>query len=97
MLTGQYTVLMFHLDSIDPTRIGAQVVSGIGFLGVGTIIVRDNAKVKGLTTAAGFPRVLDLQLELDFMNWQFWLRFVWLFFSCWEYRKNCSVEVMKQI
>ena len=53
MLTGQYAVLMFHLDSIDPTRIGAQVVSGIGFLGVGTIIVRDNAKVKGLTTAAG--------------------------------------------
>lgn len=53
MLTGQYAVLAFQIDTIDPTRIGAQVVSGIGFLGVGTIIVRDNAKVKGLTTAAG--------------------------------------------
>ena len=37
----------------DPMRVGAQVVSGIGFLGVGTIIIRDSRKVTGLTTAAG--------------------------------------------
>ncbi len=36
---------------IDITRIGAQVVSGIGFLGAGTII-KEGATVKGLTTAA---------------------------------------------
>ncbi|MCR5666464.1 MAG: MgtC/SapB family protein [Eubacterium sp.] len=37
----------------DPFRIGAQVVSGIGFLGVGTILIRGRTEVKGLTTAAG--------------------------------------------
>lgn len=37
--------------STDPTRLGAQVISGIGFLGAGTII-REGFNVKGLTTAA---------------------------------------------
>ena len=36
----------------DPTRLGAQVISGMGFLGAGTIIVTTR-QVKGLTTAAG--------------------------------------------
>lgn len=36
----------------DPLRVGAQVVSGIGFLGVGTIIVQNKSQVTGLTTAA---------------------------------------------
>lgn len=38
--------------NVDPTRIAAQVVTGIGFLGAG-LIVFDKSKVKGLTTAAG--------------------------------------------
>ncbi len=38
--------------NIDPARLGAQVISGIGFLGAGTII-REGANIKGLTTAAG--------------------------------------------
>lgn len=37
----------------DPVRLGAQVVSGMGFLGAGTIIVTRNNQIKGLTTAAG--------------------------------------------
>lgn len=37
----------------DPLRISAQVVSGIGFLGAGTILVKNTSKVTGLTTAAG--------------------------------------------
>lgn len=37
---------------VDPTRIAAQIVTGIGFLGAG-LIVFDKSKVKGLTTAAG--------------------------------------------
>ena len=37
----------------DPMRLGAQVVSGIGFLGAGTIIVTSHNQIKGLTTAAG--------------------------------------------
>lgn len=39
------------LSNIDPGRLGAQVISGIGFLGAGTII-REGFSVKGLTTAA---------------------------------------------
>lgn len=37
----------------DPLRVGAQVVSGIGFLGAGTIIARRDYHIMGLTTAAG--------------------------------------------
>jgi len=38
--------------ALDPSRIAAQVVSGMGFLGAGTIIIQKQI-VKGLTTAAG--------------------------------------------
>lgn len=37
----------------DPSRMGAQVVSGIGFIGAGAIIVTGYHEIKGLTTAAG--------------------------------------------
>ena len=40
-------------DITDPMRISAQVVSGIGFLGVGTILVKEHDHITGLTTAAG--------------------------------------------
>jgi putative Mg2+ transporter-C (MgtC) family protein len=39
------------LTNLDPARLGAQVISGIGFLGAGTIL-KDGLTVKGLTTAA---------------------------------------------
>ena len=51
MVTNQYIYQVF--DTGDPVRLGAQVVSGIGFLGAGTIIVTGRNKVRGLTTAAG--------------------------------------------
>lgn len=51
MMTNQYIYNLF--DSGDPSRLGAQVISGIGFLGAGTIIVTGNNKIRGLTTAAG--------------------------------------------
>ena len=51
MLTNQYIFQMF--GSGDPVRMGAQVISGIGFLGAGTIIVTRRNQIKGLTTAAG--------------------------------------------
>ncbi len=41
-----------HTVNADPGRIAAQVVSGIGFLGAGTIM-REGANIRGLTTAAG--------------------------------------------
>ena len=40
-------------DVTDPVRISAQVISGIGFLGVGTILVKEHDHITGLTTAAG--------------------------------------------
>lgn len=51
-LVGLYTVSVLGFSS-DPMRVGAQVISGIGFLGVGTIIIRNRQQVTGLTTAAG--------------------------------------------
>ncbi len=52
MLTNQY-VFEYMSDLADPTRLGAQVITGVGFLGVGTILVTGRHKIKGLTTAAG--------------------------------------------
>lgn len=51
ILTNQYVFEVYGVS--DPTRLGAQVISGIGFLGAGTIIVTGRHQVKGLTTAAG--------------------------------------------
>ena len=52
LLISQY--VSFELgQSTDITRLAAQVINGIGFLGAGTIIVTRHQQVKGLTTAAG--------------------------------------------
>lgn len=51
MMTNQYVCQRF--GSSDLTRMGAQVISGIGFLGAGTIIVTGRQQVKGIMTAAG--------------------------------------------
>lgn len=52
--------------SIDPLRIAAQVVSGIGFLGAGTILVKNSSKVTGLTTAAGMWATATIGLAVGF-------------------------------
>ena len=52
--------------SNDPLRVGAQVVSGIGFLGVGTIIVQNHSQVTGLTTAAGLWATAAIGLAMGF-------------------------------
>ncbi|MCZ2404195.1 MgtC/SapB family protein [Paenarthrobacter sp. Z7-10] len=44
-------VLLKDLVRLDPSRVAAQIVSGIGFIGAGLVFVRRN-KVRGLTTAA---------------------------------------------
>ena len=48
---GFNDVLTLSLVRVDPSRVAAQVVSGIGFIGAGLVFVRRN-KVRGLTTAA---------------------------------------------
>ena len=62
MLTNQY---LFQVSgSGDPMRLGAQVVSGIGFLGAGTIVVTKHNQIKGLTTAAGLWAAAGVGLAL---------------------------------
>lgn len=55
MLLGQYISSLSQSFGVntDMTRISAQVINGIGFLGAGTILVTEKQQVKGLTTAAG--------------------------------------------
>ena len=62
MLTNQY--LWQVSNAGDPMRLGAQVVSGIGFLGAGTIIVTKRSQIKGLTTAAGLWATAGLGLAI---------------------------------
>ena len=51
MMTNQFVAELYGTG--DPVRMGAQVVSGIGFLGAGTIMVTGKQQIKGITTAAG--------------------------------------------
>ena len=60
MLCGEY---MSREYDIDPSRIPAQLLSGIGFIGAGTIL-RDGFNVKGLTTAAGLLAVTCIGLSI---------------------------------
>ncbi len=62
MLTNQY--IYQCTGAGDPMRLGAQVVSGIGFLGAGTIVVTRHNQIKGLTTAAGLWASAGVGLSL---------------------------------
>lgn len=62
MITNQYITELY--GGTDPARMGAQVISGIGFLGAGTIIVTGRNRVKGLTTAAGLWAAACVGLSL---------------------------------
>ncbi|MGI6485176.1 MAG: MgtC/SapB family protein [Tepidanaerobacteraceae bacterium] len=64
MLVSIYIFQQFKgMTGIDPGRIAAQVISGIGFLGAGTII-REGVTVKGLTTAASLWTVAAIGLAI---------------------------------
>lgn len=62
MMTNQY--MFIHFKGTDIARLGAQVISGIGFLGAGAIIVTSRSQVKGLTTAAGLWAAACLGLAI---------------------------------
>ncbi len=51
MMTSQF--MLIRVGTTDPARLGAQIISGIGFLGAGTILITGGRQIKGLTTAAG--------------------------------------------
>lgn len=64
MVTSEFLFDKYHsFTTMDPARLGAQVISGIGFLGAGTII-RDGFNVKGLTTAASLWSVACIGLTV---------------------------------
>lgn len=50
-MIGYFSLMQY--DTGDPLRVAAQVISGIGFLGVGTILLKGRFQITGLTTAAG--------------------------------------------
>lgn len=62
MLTNQFVFQVYGTG--DPVRLGAQVISGIGFLGAGTIVVTRRNQIKGLTTAAGLWTSAGIGLAL---------------------------------
>ena len=62
-MMGFYITQELQLDG-DPMRIAAQVVSGIGFLGVGTIMLKGRFQITGLTTAAGLWCAATIGLAL---------------------------------
>ena len=51
-MTGLYIAEIMGM-SADVSRIAAQVISGVGFLGAGMIVLKSNSVITGLTTAAG--------------------------------------------
>ena len=53
----------------DPARMSSQVISGIGFIGAGTIMVTPRQKVRGLTTAAGLWAVACLGINIGVGNY----------------------------
>lgn len=64
-LTGYYVFHTLHISG-DVLRLAAQVVSGIGFLGAGMIIVRNGNIVTGLTTAAGMWATSAIGIALGY-------------------------------
>lgn len=62
MATNQF--VFTYIEESDPVRLGAQVVSGIGFLGAGTIITNSKNQISGITTAASLWTAACLGLAI---------------------------------
>lgn len=60
-----FGLVSMHVNAPDPTRIAAQVVSGIGFIGAG-IIFKSEDKIIGLTTAATIWATASIGLAVAF-------------------------------
>ena len=63
VIVGLYSVISLGMTG-DPMRISAQVISGIGFLGAGTIMTRNHFQITGLTTAAGLWTTASIGLAI---------------------------------
>ena len=108
MMTNQYVYQVYHTG--DLVRMGAQVVSGIGFLGAGTIIVTSRNQIKGLTTAAGLWAAAGVGLAVGIGAYEIavpgaiTISFVFTILHKWDFhmRRNTKivdvyVELSKEI
>jgi putative Mg2+ transporter-C (MgtC) family protein len=61
-----FTIVSLYSSYVgDPTRIASGIVTGIGFLGAGTIF-KDNNKIRGLTTAADLWVIASIGMAIGF-------------------------------
>ena len=97
-LTSVYVNNILGING-DVFRIPAQVVSGIGFLGAGMIILKSNNVIKGLTTAAGIwaTGTIGIALGYGFYSGAVIVFFLFIgtitLFAKFE-RKNKSTEII---
>lgn len=79
-LTSQYMLITMNMYT-DVSRLGAQVIAGIGFIGAGTIMVTKSQSVKGLTTAAGLwtAAIIGLVCGAGFAELAFFATFMVMF------------------
>lgn len=61
---GFSDILLADSVNLDPSRIAAQVISGIGFIGAGTILFLKQGIIRGLTTASGLWTVAAIGLAV---------------------------------
>ncbi|HHU90994.1 MAG TPA: MgtC/SapB family protein [Clostridiaceae bacterium] len=95
MLIAEFSMIAYSGKvNIDPTRIGAQVVSGIGFLGAGTII-RHGLSVKGITTAASIWVVACVGLACGVGFYTGAVLVTLLIWTILMYLKNLEIKLAK--
>lgn len=61
---GFFDILQAENVNLDPSRVAAQVISGIGFIGAGTILFLKQGIIRGLTTASGLWTVAAIGLAV---------------------------------
>ncbi len=95
MLIAEFLIIAYTGKmNIDPTRIGGQVVSGIGFLGAGAII-RHGVSVKGITTAASIWVVACVGLACGIGFYTGAILVTLLIWTILMYLKNLEIKLAK--
>ena len=84
-----------HEGTIDPTRMAAQVVSGIGFLCAG-VIFTDKASTTGLTTAATIWTTASIGLAVAFSIYSIAIAATLLTFSCLWLKNLAVIKKIKE-
>jgi putative Mg2+ transporter-C (MgtC) family protein len=71
MIIGQMIFVQYKPlgGAPDPARLAAQVISGVGFLGAGMIVLKNNNMITGLTTAAGVWATATVGIAVGYGFW----------------------------